>query len=90
MWLGEGVLVILPDRQMNSLAERGLVGNFVLGNFLAYCQKFSKDKYSQKYHNTSPLNKTFTCPQHNRKILTPPQNFGSFKWDEISSTGLGG
>ena len=38
MWLGEGVLVILPDRQMNSLAERGLVGNFVLGNFLAYIQ----------------------------------------------------
>ena len=48
VWLGEKVLVfVLPVRKINSLRERGVVGNFVLGNFLAY--NFIKMKSSENH-----------------------------------------
>ena len=62
--------------------------NYLLGFFF---KKFSKKKYSQKYHKTSSLsqNEIFTCPTPCQllpltlicywKILSPPQNCGSFK-----------
>ena len=35
--LGERILtVFLSDKQMNNLGERGLVGNFILDNFVSY------------------------------------------------------
>ena len=48
VWLEEGFLVVvLLDRQINSLGKRALIGNFVLGNSVAY--NFTKMKSSENH-----------------------------------------
>lgn len=41
------MVVVLPDRQINSLGKRALIGNFVLGNSVAY--NFTKMKSSENH-----------------------------------------